>query len=284
MNASFSTLISARDLAEHLNDPDWVLVDCRFDLSNPAFGGDAYLRGHIPGAYFMDLDRDLSGPKNGRNGRHPLPDPAALTGRLESCGVGNHTQIVAYDDANGMFAARFWWLMRWLGHHRVAVLDGGLQAWGRDVRVFTEHVPQAPASTYTLCLQPHRVDVDTVLAHLGKADMVLIDARSPDRFRGENETLDPVSGHIPGAINRPFRDNLGADGCFKQASVLREEFGTLLHGIPPHAVVHQCGSGVTACHNVLAMEAAGLSGSRLYAGSWSEWCADPGRPVATGPH
>ena len=283
MNASFSTLIGAHDLAEHLNEPDWILFDCRFDLANPDFGRDAYAANHIPGAFFLDLDDDLSGPKTGRNGRHPPPDPAALMSRLEACGVGNHTQVVAYDDANGMFAARLWWLMRWLGHHRVAVLDGGLQAWERDTRVLTERLPEPRPRTYTLCLQPYRVDVGTVQAHLGKPDMLLIDARSPDRFRGDNETLDPVGGHIPGAVNRYFRDNLGADGCFKQASVLREEFAALLRGIDPHSVVHQCGSGVTACHNLLAMEAAGLPGSRLYAGSWSEWCADPGRPVATGP-
>jgi thiosulfate/3-mercaptopyruvate sulfurtransferase len=283
VNASYSTLIGAHELAEHLDDPDWVLFDCRFDLANPRFGPDAYARGHLPGAFFMDVDRDLSGQMNGRNGRHPLPDPAALVSRLEACGVGNHTQLIAYDDANGMFASRLWWLMRWLGHRRVAVLDGGLQAWGRETRVLTESVPEARPGTYTLCLQPQRVDVDSVMTHLGKADMLLIDARSPDRFRGENETLDPVGGHIPGAINRYFRDNLAADGCFKQASILREEFGALLHGVDPHSVVHHCGSGITACHNLIAMEASGLSGSRLYAGSWSEWCADPKRPVATGP-
>ncbi|PKO55315.1 MAG: sulfurtransferase, partial [Betaproteobacteria bacterium HGW-Betaproteobacteria-21] len=158
MSASFSTLIGAHDLAERLHDPDWILFDCRFDLANPDFGRDAYDSGHIPGAFFLDLDDDLSGPKTGRNGRHPLPDPAALMSRLKACGVSNHTQVVAYDDANGMFAARLWWLMRWLGHHRVAVLDGGLQAWARDARVLTEGVPEDRAGTYTLCLQPCRVD------------------------------------------------------------------------------------------------------------------------------
>ncbi|MFN4063851.1 MAG: sulfurtransferase [Parazoarcus communis] len=283
MSASYANLIGARDLAQRLHDPDWVIVDCRFDLANPDFGREAYARAHIPGAFHLDLDQDLSGPKTGRNGRHPLPDPAALAARLSACGIGNHTQVITYDDAGGMFAARLWWMMRWLGHHRVAVLDGGLQAWGREAQALTDLVPQARPTSYTLCLQPCRVDAATVLAHLGRPDMLIVDARSPDRYRGENETLDPVGGHIPGAINRFFRDNLDTNGCFKQASVLREDFGTLLGGLDPHRVVHQCGSGVTACHNLLAMEAAGLSGSRLYAGSWSEWCADPHRPVATGP-
>lgn len=282
MSASYTTLIGAHELAEHANDPDWVLFDCRFDLANPQFGRAAYAEAHLPRAFFMDLDADMSGPKTGRNGRHPLPDPAAFAARLAECGVGNQTQVVAYDDAGGMYAARLWWLMRWVGHHRVAVLDGGLQAWQRGAGVLSDEVPVPKPTVFTLSLQPLRVEVDAVLAHLGSTGMLVIDARSPDRFRGENEVLDPVGGHIPGAINRFFRDNLDADGCFRQASVLREAFGTLLRGADPHLVVHQCGSGVTACHNLLAMEAAGLTGARLYAGSWSEWCADPTRPVATG--
>ncbi|MHB1374224.1 MAG: sulfurtransferase [Thauera sp.] len=282
MSASYSTLIGAVELAQRLRDPDWVVFDCRFDLADPAFGRQAYAQGHLPGAIFLDLDDDLSSAKTGRNGRHPLPDPARLVARLEACGVGNHTQVVAYDDAGGMFAARLWWLLRWFGHHRAGVLDGGLQAWLAAGQALTEDAPAPRPSTYTLALRADRVEADYVLQHLGQADMVLIDARSPDRFRGENEVLDPVGGHIPGAINRFFRDNLDARGCFKQASVLREEFAALLGAHSPRQVVHQCGSGVTACVNLLAMEAAGLSGSRLYAGSWSEWCADPARPVARG--
>ena len=283
MNASFSTLIGALELAQHVRDPDWIVFDCRFDLSNPDFGREAWLSAHLPGAFFLDLDIDLSSARTGRNGRHPLPDPARLAARLADCGVGNHSQVVAYDDAGGMFAARLWWLMRWLGHHRVAVLDGGLQAWVSAGQALDSEIPEARRATYTLALRADRVDADYVLEHLGQPDMVLIDARSPDRFRGENEVLDPVGGHIPGAINRYFRDNLDARGCFKQASVLREEFGALLGAHSPRQVVHQCGSGVTACVNALAMEAAGLPGSRLYAGSWSEWCADPTRPLARGP-
>jgi thiosulfate/3-mercaptopyruvate sulfurtransferase len=283
VNASYAALIGALDLAGHMHDPDWVIFDCRFDLADPDFGYEAYQRGHLPGAFHLDLDADLSGPRTGTNGRHPLPDPAQLAARLAECGVGNHTQVVAYDDASGMYAARLWWLLRWLGHHRVAVLDGGLQAWCKAAQPLTTEIPQARPATYSIALRPLRVDATHVAAHLGQANMILIDARSPDRFRGENEVLDPVGGHIPGAVNRFFRDNLDGEGCFKQASVLREEFGQLLRGHNPHEIVHHCGSGVTACHNLLAMEAAGLSGSRLYAGSWSEWCADPRRPVATGP-
>ncbi|MDX9884380.1 sulfurtransferase [Thauera sp.] len=283
MSASYSTLIGAMEFAQRTHDPDWIVIDCRFDLADSSFGRQAYATGHLPGAFFLDLDEDLSGTKTGTNGRHPLPDPAQLSARLAACGVGNHTQVVVYDDAGGMFAARLWWLLRWFGHHRVAVLDGGLQAWLAAGQALDEALPEARPTTYSLALRADRVDAQYVRQHLGQPDMVLIDARSPDRFRGENEMLDPVGGHIPGAINRFFRDNFDAHGCFKQASILREEFGALLGAHSPRQVVHQCGSGVTACVNVLAMEAAGLSGSRLYAGSWSEWCADPSRPVAHGP-
>lgn len=279
----FAPLISARDLALHIENPAWRIFDCRHDLTNPEFGRSAYASGHLPRAIFLHLDEDLSGPMTGANGRHPLPDPEQLARRLAECGVGKDTQVVAYDDAGGMFAARLWWLLRWLGHDRVAVLDGGFHAWCRGAHVLSTETASTSAATFTPELHPLAVDADYVMGRLDSADMVLIDARSPDRFRGENETLDPVAGHIPGAVNRFFRDNLAPDGLFKQPSVLREEFGAFLKGHSPDRVVHQCGSGVTACHNVLAMEAAGLSGSRLYAGSWSEWCADPARPVATGP-
>ena len=283
MNASFGSLIGAHELAQHVTSPDWRIFDCRHDLTNPAFGRAAYAGGHLPGAQFLHLDEDLSGPLTGTNGRHPLPDPAALAAKLAQCGVSNDTQVVAYDDAGGMYAARLWWLLRWLGHHRVAVLDGGLHAWGKAAQALSREAAAYPPAVFTISLQPLRVDAEYVREHLASPDMILIDARSPDRFRGENETLDPVAGHIPSAVNRFFRDNLAPGGSFKQASVLREEFGALLRGHDPHRVVHQCGSGVTACHNLLAMESAGLSGSRLYAGSWSEWCADPARPVAAGP-
>ncbi|NTV10672.1 MAG: sulfurtransferase [Zoogloea sp.] len=281
MDASYTTLIGARELA-HQSGPDWRIFDCRHDLTNPEFGRAAYTEAHIPGALFLHLDEDLSGPMTGLNGRHPLPDPMLLAAKLAALGVSNDTQVVAYDDAGGMFAGRLWWLMRWLGHHSVAILDGGIQAWRRAGLALTAEVIQPAAAHYEVHLQPNKVDADAVRDMLGSPGMLLLDARSPDRFRGENETLDAVGGHIPGAINRFFRTNLGPDGCFKQAALLREEFGELLHGVDAHRVVHQCGSGVTACHNLLAMEVAGFPGSRLYPGSWSEWCSDPARPVATG--
>lgn len=283
MSASYGTLISPRELVQHLGEADWRIFDCRHDLTNPDFGHAAYLRGHLPGAQFLHIDEDLSGPMSGTNGRHPLPRPEELAARLGRLGVANDMQIVAYDDAGGMFAARLWWLMRWLGHYRVAVLDGGLVGWCEAGQALTSAVPAFPTTTYEFSLKPASVDAAFVQDHLRDDRVTLIDARSPDRFRGENETLDPVGGHIPGARNRFFRDNLTARGNFKQASVLREEFGRLLEGQDPRRVVHQCGSGVTACHNLLAMELAGLSGSRLYPGSWSEWCADPRRPITTGP-
>lgn len=282
MTVSFTTLISVEELSGHLADSDWCVIDCRHDLANPAFGRSAYNDGHIPGALFLHLDDDLSGPRNGTNGRHPLPAPHILAKRLGACGIDRHTQVIAYDDAGGMYAARLWALLRWLGHSRVAVLDGGYRAWCDAARpVTTEHRQPVPA-VFDTHVQPLMVASGEVMSGLGKPSALIVDARSPDRFRGENETLDPVGGHIPGALNRFFRDNLAPDGRFKSTTELRSAFLALLAGSEAEAVVHQCGSGVTACHNLLAMEHAGLPGSRLYPGSWSEWCADPTRPVATG--
>lgn len=275
----FRMLISVADLAAASGDENWLIFDCRHDLANPDAGAQAYAVGHIPGAQFLHLDRDLSGPMTGKNGRHPLPDPQLLATRLAERGVHNEAQIVAYDDVGGMFAVRLWWLLRWLGHEAVAVLDGGLQAWRAAGHALTTSRPFVEASDFGYRVRPHDVAADYVLGHLHQPDMLLIDARSPERFRGENETLDPVGGHIPGAENRFFKNNLDDSGCFKNPTQLRDEFGTLLGGRDARTIVHSCGSGVTACHNLLAMEIAGLSGSRLYAGSWSEWCSDPARPV-----
>lgn len=282
MTVSFTTLISVEELSGHLADSDWCVIDCRHDLANPAFGRSAYNDGHIPGALFLHLDDDLSGPRNGTNGRHPLPAPHILAKRLGACGIDRHTQVIAYDDAGGMYAARLWALLRWLGHSRVAVLDGGYRAWCDAARPVTTERRQPVPTVFDTHVQPLMVDSNEVMSGLGEPSALIVDARSPDRFRGENETLDPVGGHIPGALNRFFRDNLAPDGRFKSTTELRSAFLALLAGREAEAVVHQCGSGVTACHNLLAMEHAGLPGSRLYPGSWSEWCADPTRPVATG--
>jgi thiosulfate/3-mercaptopyruvate sulfurtransferase len=259
-----------------------VIIDCRHDLANPAFGEKAYAAGHLPGAFFLHLDRDLSGPLTGTNGRHPLPDAQSLGHKLGEIGVGEDTQVVAYDDAGGMFAARLWWLMRWLGHRAVAVLDGGLQAWGRAGGALTTARPVSAPCVFPIKPGEPWVEASGIEANLISGGALLIDARSPDRFAGENETLDPVAGHIPGARNRFFRQNLERDGTFKPSAVLRAEFLAVLQDRHAAEVIHQCGSGVTACHNLLAMEVAGLGGSRLYPGSWSEWCANPARPVARG--
>ncbi|NJD25691.1 MAG: sulfurtransferase [Betaproteobacteria bacterium] len=279
---SYTTLVDAATLAAHLDDPAWVVVDVRHQLADPGYGERAYAAGHIPGAIFLHCDRDLSGKPTGSNGRHPLPGRAEFAACLAAAGIGPATQVVAYDDAQGMIAGRLWWLLRWLGHDRTALLDGGLQAWQAADGALTAVVPTCAAGS----LQPRPgcqpVAAADLLERLETPQLHLVDARSPDRFRGENETIDPVAGHIPGAVNRFFRDNLQPDGRFKPAAVLRAEWLALLAGALPEEVVHQCGSGVSACHNLLAMEIAGLSGSRLYAGSWSEWCADRGRPVAVG--
>ncbi len=275
-----AALVSDEQLAAH---PEWRVFDCRHDLKNPGYGRQAYARGHIPGALFLHLDDDLSGSATGGNGRHPLPESAAFARRMEDCGVEATTQVVAYDNEGGIFAARLWWLLRWLGHERVAVLDGGLAGWRRSGRPLEERVPVVKPGSFTPNPRDIAVDVGQVLANLQSQRLLVVDARSADRFRGENETLDPVGGHIPGAVNRFYFENLDDDRCFfKPAEQLRREFDALLAGRPAAQVVQQCGSGVTACHNLLAMELAGLSGSKLYPGSWSEWCADPSRPVATG--
>lgn len=276
----YTTLVDVATLAAHLNDPDWLVVDVRHQLADTGYGERVYAEGHVPGAVFLHCDRDLSGSMTGSNGRHPLPAPEKLAARLGAIGIGAATQVVVYDDAQGMIAGRLWWLLRWLGHARVALLDGGLPAWQAASQPLTPALPLLRPAQFVAELNDAMVDADYVKAFLQTSRMHLVDARSPDRFRGENETIDPVGGHIPGAVNRFFRDNLQADGRFKPAAELRAEWLAVLAGAAPEAVVHQCGSGVSACHNLLAMEIAGLPGSRLYAGSWSEWCADPGRPFA----
>jgi thiosulfate/3-mercaptopyruvate sulfurtransferase len=281
----YTTLIAAADLASHIDAPGWVVVDCRHDLANLSAGRDGYNAGHLPHAMFADMETGLSGAKRGPDGvfrgRHPLPDRDAFIDTLRSWGVNDDTQVVAYDAHGGMFAARLWWLLRWVGHGAVAVLDGGMAAWQAQGLPLTAAVP-APAHGTITARAPlvPTVDANEVLANVGSGQRVVVDARSPDRFRGENETIDPVGGHIPGARNRFFKDNLDADGRFKDAARLKAELAGVV-GEPSQAIM-QCGSGVTACHNLLALEVAGLPGAALYPGSWSEWCADPARPVATG--
>ena len=279
---SLGPLVSCAQLAEHVDDASWRVFDCRHQLSDVGYGRRAYAAGHLPGAFFMHLDEDLSSPMSGRNGRHPLPDPQALADKLGAAGVTPQTQVVGYDDAGGMVAVRLWWLLRWLGHERVALLDGGIGQWQAEGRPLSCDVPSATPALFAerVAVRDWVVQADEVLANVASGEFALIDARANDRFRGENETLDPVGGHIPGARNYFFRDNLDAGGHFRPAEELRRDYLALLAGVAPAQVVMYCGSGVSACHNLLAMEVAGLPGARLYAGSWSEWCSDPARPVA----
>ncbi|HEX7030041.1 MAG TPA: sulfurtransferase [Gammaproteobacteria bacterium] len=271
----YRTLISAETLDAHLADTNWRVVDCRFELSRPDAGEIAWRESHIPGSVYAHLERDLSGRIDPSTGRHPLPDPGVLADRLGEWGIGGETQVVAYDAAGGaMAAARLWWLARWLGHERVAVLDGGWQAWLAGGFATDDAIPAPGSRTF-----PRRPAlVEPLDAGAIRHGWHLIDARGAERFRGEVEPIDPVAGHIPGAANRPFSGNLDASGKFLAPEVLRERFGA----VPAESTAHYCGSGVTSCHNLLAMEHAGLSGSRLYAGSWSEWIRDPERPVAKG--
>jgi thiosulfate/3-mercaptopyruvate sulfurtransferase len=279
----YTTLIEPATLADHLTDPAWVVLDTRFDLTAPAAGEALYREAHIPGARYVSLDTHLSGPKTGTNGRHPLPSPAAAAATFGALGVSRDSQVVAYDADLGSFAARAWWMLRWLGHDRVAVLNGGLAAWVRAGLPVTDAVEAwAPAVFEAVVTDAARVPAADVRAHLGEPGRVLVDARASDRFRGQNETLDPVGGHIPGAVNRFFQQNLTPEKTFKTPAALRAEWSAVAGSADASRVVMYCGSGVTACHNLLALEHAGLSGVRLFAGSWSEWCADPTHPVATG--
>ena len=277
---AFRTLISTSALALHLGDDNVAVVDCRFQLTDEAWGEREYVSAHIPGAVYAHLDRDLSGPKTGTNGRHPLPDPVALADTLSRLGIADGVQVVAYDQDNGSFASRLWWMLRWLGHDAVAVLDGGFAKWtaeGRDTRSGAE--TRAPR-TFIAAPRPEMLaTADQVAALRADGSWQLVDARAPERFRGDVEPLDKVAGHIPGAANYCYQTNLDADGSFRSPEELRAQLRATLGGHPADRVVCYCGSGVTACHNLLALEHAGLTGARLYAGSWSEWSSDPRRPV-----
>jgi len=273
-------LVSTEALARHA---EWRVFDCRYDLGNPALGEQQYARAHIPGARFAHLDRDLSAPKSGANGRHPLPAPETLAAWLSAQGLRREDVVVAYDAGNGTMAARLWWTLRWLGHEAVAVLDGGYAKWVEEGRPVSAEVPEFPALRYETAQRAEAaVDAACVERHLGASDLLLLDARAAARFRGESEPIDPVAGRIPGARNRFCGENLTAEGRFKGAETLRREYGALLGDRAPREIVHYCGSGVAACHNALAMEIAGFPGSRVYVGSWSEWLADPRRPREKG--
>lgn len=278
----FRTLIDPQTLAAHLHDADWAVCDCRFKLSDAQAGRRAYAQAHIPGARYVHLNDDLAGPVTACTGRHPLPDPAKLAQALGQWGIDRNTQVVAYDDSFGSMAARLWWLLRWLGHDAVAVLDGGIQAWQRVGGALTGDAPVVTPKIFSA--RPNDslwVDAEFVQQAMAQGTHVLIDARAEERFRGESEPFDKVAGHVPGAINSPFEDNLSIASSFQLPIELRTQYEALIAGKAPTQTIHMCGSGVTACHNVLAMEHAGLAGAKLYAGSWSEWITDSRRPIAT---
>ena len=280
----YTNIVSVEPLKQHMNDPDWIIFDCRFSLDEPQKGYQEYQKSHIPGAYYAHLDDDLSSPQRADSGRHPLPEIGKFTQWLGHHGVGSDKQVVAYDDAGGAYAARLWWMLQWLGHEAAAVLDGGWQAW--TSAEFPVDQSTRPLEANVFVPRPDRsrwLDVDQLVHAMNADSMLVVDARGPDRFTGKADPIDPVAGHMPGAVNLPFPGNLTKDQRFRSADELCARFQTLLADRPAETIVHSCGSGVTACHNLLAMEIAGLSGSKLYPGSWSEWITDPKRAVVTGP-
>ncbi|MDJ0927718.1 MAG: sulfurtransferase [Gammaproteobacteria bacterium] len=282
---SYTTLITPDELAAELDNDAWRIVDCRFDLSDPAAGRRAWQAQHVPGAVFADLEADLSAPlhADGRGGRHPLPDPDTLVGRLGSWGIGQQTQVVVYDDIGGMMAGRLWWLLRWLGHDAVAVLDGGFPAWTARRLPVTSAEPEIGPTEYNA--RPGAmpvIDAAQVAAGLRRQELTLIDVRAPERFSGQTEPLDKVAGHVPGAINLPLTGNLDGEQRFRPADELREHYMAAIGGTADANLAIMCGSGVSACHSVLAMAHAGLPLPALYTGSWSDWISDPTRPVASG--
>lgn len=279
---SYTTLVDVATLKANLANPDWRIVDVRHLLADVTHGERAYAESHLPGAVFLHCDRDLSSAMTGTNGRHPLPSAEVFAQLMGKISIGPTTQVVVYDDTRGMIAGRLWWMLRWLGHESVALLDGGWQAWLAADGEVTQAVPEYSGQPFVTRLSRGSIDIGYVQDNMGSDRMCLVDARSADRYRGENEIIDPVGGRIPGAVNRFFGDNIQANGLFKSAEQLRSEWLVLLGEQSVEKVVHQCGSGVSSCLNVLSMEIAGLAGSRLYVGSWSEWCADPTRPFAQG--
>lgn len=277
----YTTLVSPEALYEHLDDPSWVIIDCRHTLADFSLGRRVYGESHIRGAYFADMEHDLAGPKSGKNGRHPLPDPQTFAAFLRGLGVNDDTQIVAYDAGADMASSRLWFLCKWIGHEAVAVLDGGFAAWQEAGYPTSAAIPPQRHGTLQARLDLSLVvDSAYVYQHIDDTQMRILDARAADRFAGQNETVDPVAGHIPGATNRWFKENFDERGRWKSPHALKAAFEQIA---PAKQIVHQCGSGVSAAVNLLAMELAGLPGSRLYAGSWSEWIADPERPIVTGP-
>jgi len=280
---AFTTLISTAALASHIDNPAFAIVDCRYKLDDATWGEREHAASHIPGAVYADLGHDMAGPRNGTNGRHPLPDPHSVAQTFGRLGIAGGVQVVAYDQENGMYASRLWWMLRWLGHDAAAVLDGGFAKWtaeGRPTKTGAEH--REPRDFAAALRAGMSVDVGQVASHLGSSEWRLVDARAPERYRGDSEPIDKTPGHIPGAANHFFQWNLDEHGLFRTPEELRARVKESLGDVSADRLVCYCGSGVTACHNLLALEHAGLKGARLYAGSWSEWSSDPSRPIEKG--
>jgi thiosulfate/3-mercaptopyruvate sulfurtransferase len=277
-----TVLISTTELEQNLNNPDWVVVDCRFDLTNTRWGLAAYQTDHIPNAVYAHLDHDLSGEKTGRNGRHPLPDWKDFERRVRVWGISSRSQVIVYDQDIGMYASRLWWMLKYVGHETVAVLEGGWAKWAREGRAVQTGAVERTPTDFSVRLNSSLLLTaeDVAREWLNDPTRRLIDARAPERYRGEVEPLDKVAGHLPGAANYFYKDNVNADGIFRPAEELRARFLELLGNVPPEEVAHYCGSGVSAVHNILAMQVASLPLTKLYAGSWSEWSSEAGRPVA----
>ena len=278
----FTTLISVDQLKIILNDKSTVLFDCRHDLTNPDYGDKEYKRNHIVNALFADINKDLSGIKNGKNGRHPLPSPQIFAKWLGAKGVENSSQVITYDDSGGIFGARMWWMLQWLGHKNVALLDGGWQSWLRKGGEIESVSKPLQGTSFRTIIKNNHVSETYLLNNINNPEMCLIDARASSRYEGKDEKIDPVAGHIPGSINRPYEKNLNSQGFFKNKNELRFEFSQLFEIAAKKEVIHSCGSGISACHNLLAMEIAGLPNSKLFPGSWSSWISDPKRPISSG--
>lgn len=280
---TYTTVITPQQLEPHLGEENWAIIDSRFDLVQPQWGEKQYMIEHIPGAVYVHLDHNLSAPKNGTNGRHPLPETEVIAEYFSNLGIDNGTQAIVYDARGGGIAGRLWWMLKYLGHEAVAVLDGGFPEWKRlGLPVRSDRESRDPCQ-FKPRLNPYlKVVADEVLERISEGSSLLIDSRAPERYRGEEEPFDPIAGRIPGAANRFWQTNLDADGRFRDPDILKAEFDSLIGEIAPAETIVYCGSGVTGCHNVLSMAYAGIRGVKLYAGSWSEWSSDPGRPIATG--
>jgi len=282
---NYTSLVSAEDVLNHLDNPHWRIVDCRFDLKDKHLGYEKYKLGHIPNAIYADLKKDLSSPVSEQSGRHPLPEVSAIIQKLGSWGISSQTQVVVYDDAHGSFAGRLWWLLNWLGHENVAVLNGGFGYWENLNYPITTDIPQIEPTTFTGRPDMSMIaDMPVIENSLTNDKLLLIDVRDPERYAGHVEPIDKIAGHVPGAINVPWKTNIDENGLYYSKAQLKDHYSQLLVDMGAKDLVFMCGSGVTACHSLLAMKYIGISGAKLYPGSWSEWIQNPSHPVETGSH